>query len=1110
MRPVRPLFAILLVAVTAGHATPASAAPPAPRLRPAFAQASRPGASHASGTGSIVATPAPRSDGAAPMRSVPDGAGGTYFAWSNSCDGTQDLLLIRVTAGGAPAAGWPASGVAVCTAPGDQGAVGLFPDGANGVLVVWMDGRAGIDRLDLYAQRVNTSGVPQWASNGVLLGVNQDYNARVCPDGTGGLLAVWGVGEDSGSNIVGNRLTAAGTNAAGWNANGTPLCSAPQYQSPQGVLSDGTGGGYFLWRDVRSGNQELWGQHVNAAGVAQWTADGIVLATGEFGIEPLAACEDGAGGLIAAWAGGPGLVVQRFDGTGAELWTAGGRTLLTGGAAYQMTLLPVGSGNTLAVWSDFAGPDMDIHAQRVDATGASQWDTSGVVVRSVAAGGGVYDLHATGDGLGGVIVTWVDGRDDPVDWWPSYTQRISSAGVAQWAANGLLLSAPGALADQIQPTADGSGGALFAWADYSEYDPSVRAQRLNASGAPQLAAGGVRVTPGATSVQRGGLTVHDGANGAWIVWVEQFGTSQQLRARHLGPTGSPVGATVVLSDAPGDKYGFGAIADGSGGLIAGWTIYLQGTDGGLYAQRVDAAGTPRWTPNGVVVSGPGAYHNNPQLVPDGAGGALFAWSAYTTDYDVLAQRVDATGALRWGANGLAVCTVTSQQYLGALVSDGAGGMLCAWADYRQPSNNAVYAQRVNAAGVAQWTADGTPISTNGATSAFPRGMVGDGAKGAIVLIDAQYRPIPTSNVTEDSLRLQRVDSTGTTRWGAIGTTVFSQGTVLNGVQMVSDGLAGAVVAWEEERTGTLDLYAQRVNDAGAIQWAATGAPLCVAADWQQLAGLAGDGAGGVFASWADARGHGWYDLYAQHLLANGSAAWTVDGIVVGGAARGQYGGGLATDATGGVIVGWTDNRNGIASNVVAQRVQANGAVRWAVDGVTSALVSLASATLDGGRARLAWYVGTTGPVRIERATESSAWAPVATRSPDGDGMVRFEDASVQNGVRTGWRLSVPDADGDVIAGEVWLGGAVALALEAPSPNPVQRDFTLAFTLPVVAPARLELFDVRGRRVASRDVGALGAGHHVARFDDAAREPGVYFARLTQGATTRQTRVVVVR
>jgi hypothetical protein len=35
--------------------------------------------------------------------------------------------------------------------------------------------------------------------------------------------------------------------------------------------------------------------------------------------------------------------------------------------------------------------------------------------------------------------------------------------------------------------------------------------------------------------------------------------------------------------------------------------------------------------------------------------------------------------------------------------------------------------------------------------------------------------------------------------------------------------------------------------------------------------------------------------------------------------------------------------------------------------------------------------------------------------------------------------------------------------------------TVQFVLPTTVPARLELFDIAGRRVAARDVGTLGPG-----------------------------------
>ena len=89
------------------------------------------------------------------------------------------------------------------------------------------------------------------------------------------------------------------------------------------------------------------------------------------------------------------------------------------------------------------------------------------------------------------------------------------------------------------------------------------------------------------------------------------------------------------------------------------------------------------------------------------------------------------------------------------------------------------------------------------------------------------------------------------------------------------------------------------------------------------------------------------------------------------------------------------------------------------------------------------------------------------------------------------------------------GPPLALVLDPVRPNPSRGGaLTVRFTLPTAAPARVELLDVSGRRIASREVGAgrhtldLGQGQHLA--------PGLYLVRLTQGANTRVTRTVVLR
>jgi hypothetical protein len=76
------------------------------------------------------------------------------------------------------------------------------------------------------------------------------------------------------------------------------------------------------------------------------------------------------------------------------------------------------------------------------------------------------------------------------------------------------------------------------------------------------------------------------------------------------------------------------------------------------------------------------------------------------------------------------------------------------------------------------------------------------------------------------------------------------------------------------------------------------------------------------------------------------------------------------------------------------------------------------------------------------------------------------------------------------------------------PNPSRGALRVAITLPSAEPAVLEVFDVSGRRVASREVGALGAGEHIVDLSDGRIATGWYLLRLTQGGRTAGAKAVV--
>jgi hypothetical protein len=76
-------------------------------------------------------------------------------------------------------------------------------------------------------------------------------------------------------------------------------------------------------------------------------------------------------------------------------------------------------------------------------------------------------------------------------------------------------------------------------------------------------------------------------------------------------------------------------------------------------------------------------------------------------------------------------------------------------------------------------------------------------------------------------------------------------------------------------------------------------------------------------------------------------------------------------------------------------------------------------------------------------------------------------------------------------------------------NPSSGPFRVSFSLPSDHPATLDLIDVAGRRIATRAVGALGAGEHIMSLNERALLGGVYFVRLSQDGRSVTTRAAVM-
>jgi hypothetical protein len=507
-----------------------------------------------------------------------------------------------------------------------------------------------------------------------------------------------------------------------------------------------------------------------------------------------------------------------------------------------------------------------------------------------------------------------------------------------------------------------------------------------------------------------------------------------------------------------------ACADSSGGAIVAWTELKSGQYD-VFARRVSASGVPMWTADGVVVCAATFDQTSPVICPDGTGGAIIAWRDHRSgSFDIYAQRLDAHGAPQWTANGVAVCDIINNQYAPAITPDGSGGAIVVWYDFRA-LNYDIYAQRIDANGVTQWTFGGIGLCSAQYNQNDPV-IVGDGAGGAVVA----WTDVRNGNA---DIFARRVNAAGVGQWTANGTALCLETHSQVSPVAVTDETGGAIVAWRDLRAGNSDVYAQRIDGAGTVSWTANGVAVCSAALEQLHVNMIPDGAGGALLAWDDVRA-GTADIFAQRVNASGAAQWSPNGAVVCSAIGNQTLPWLSTDGASGAIVSWQDAR-GANADIYAQRIDATGATAWASNGI-----ALCNATAHQ-TAPVSCAVGSGGAV--------AAW--IDARAGNTDVYAHRVDGG--GGGPTGIPTATP-----------------RLAISRGYPNPFSDTIRFEMTSDRPGRVRLEVFDVAGRRVATR-INGDGAIEFDGRDDQGRPLPGgIYLCRLSAGGASVVRKVTLVR
>jgi hypothetical protein len=345
----------------------------------------------------------------------------------------------------------------------------------------------------------------------------------------------------------------------------------------------------------------------------------------------------------------------------------------------------------------------------------------------------------------------------------------------------------------------------------------------------------------------------------------------------------------------------------------------------------------QWSSN-PAVNLPLADNNNgsdqvqPKLVPFGKTGGYVSWFDANPDspppigYDVYYQSLTEKGVERFAHDGIQVADLSNsstEDY--GLDVDAQGNALLAFLDTRENSNQQVTAAKMGINGKPLWGKLGIQLTSDSNFHAAPK--IAATTDGGIIVAWTS-----NSNVVAQKLNKQ-----GQPQWGAgVVFTETNYNYSLADLHAADNG--SVIISWVRNQGfgSNAILVANKISTSGTLLWGANNLDIFTVGSLQfgNFPYFVPDGSGGAVFDWYT--NGPTLQVFAQHILANGTPAFPAGGVAVSTNNNNVRVSPSAAyrASTSEVFVFWTEeDSNQVFNGVYGQKLNSTGTAEWGPTGL---------------------------------------------------------------------------------------------------------------------------------------------------------------------------------